>query len=461
MKEFFKARIKMTKKKEEIFGKILNMTYVKRLVILFTIPFLISIELVDSHPISLANIQNDLNPMVENVKPNIIKTKELNVGNIGNKTFFTNETILVNPKNMEGKNKVRINAHSNTTAEIPGYTRGDASKLYERKKKPRIPKVVVACYPKWAFLLGGTIRSAMYHYFHLYGALFLFWSIMKIGGRMDWLQRNPIMRVVDGIVRPLLNFSTKVLPFTGASGISAQIFTMFIGAAARYMRTSVWVIYDSEFDYIFRQHLKEGYSRSSILLSDENVQIELDDRPTLATIGPKIIKHDDSEMIHRVNPYLYYRKPNNEPDLLNRASKKIAELKGYYDQPEPFEGPERWGVFENLEPGEKYSLVDENTKRIAGDIVTKEILYSQNLLNWQAQFPWWPRIKGMEYPEFDEYFKRLTTQVIKYPAINQWWNVKGDMKSINWGGLDFEVDAFDQGIVPSNMTELIEFPHKI
>jgi hypothetical protein len=131
---------------------------------------------------------------------------------------------------------------------------GQGRRTPERKPKVHAPHCIFLLYPRWFFLTGGILRGLLYYYIHLYSGLFLLWSAFKMRARMDFVF-NPLMAGLDNVVRPLLNWSTKMLPFTGASGISAQIFLLLVSVAAKFIRTFIWIIYDTEFDYRVREIL--------------------------------------------------------------------------------------------------------------------------------------------------------------------------------------------------------------
>jgi len=350
------------------------------------------------------------------------------------------------------------------------------------------PHVIITLYPRWFFVAGGIIRGMFYYYVHFYAALFLLWSGLKMAARMDFIF-NPLINYLDWAVRPLLLMSTKFLPFTGASGISAQIFLLIVSATGKFIRQFVWIIYDTEIDYLIREK-----RHSNLKLTQPQLPENLQFHPVTDGPDPKLITDITikgyEKLVERTKPiiserydvapairygrstvsqagYLKMEKVQSayddlsknlilDPSMrwLNHIKLNVARIFNFKNLPYTYNNRttvdklydgsiskeslgELWVRPDpNFAPGGKFSIFDKNLK---------PLIESKNLHNFDdfpflglyEKVPQLPRLRVLEYHEFVQYANSLAQGVIKYPEIRFWWKTQAEVGTIEWGGYIF------------------------
>jgi hypothetical protein len=348
------------------------------------------------------------------------------------------------------------------------------------------PHVIITLYPRWFFVAGGIVRGIFYYYVHFYAALFLLWSGLKMAARMDFVF-FPAVSWLDWAVRPLLLMSTKFLPFTGASGISAQIFLLIVSATGKFIRQFVWIIYDSEIDYLIREKRYENLGQPYLPTNTAFHPFDNEDKPItdINITGYEKIQLLQQEKVEKLNltppgwingsrtisqpNYLKMEHVNNESEDFEVNSRliepsirwlqdikgnigrifhlnktpEISEINNLYNGTLTRTGKDLWLYPDwytdpNFAPGGKYSLVKSNGKPILKQAVKN--LHSFDdfpFLNVYEQIPQLPRLRVLEYHEFVKYADNLGTRVIKYPEIQFWWKTPTPVGPLQWGGYVF------------------------
>jgi len=444
------------------------------------------------------NVQaKDLTTLENIPSPPIIKT----VSNVADKVFWDNSNAAL----ITTQNSSKLYDTQLGEPELDKPKVSEAKKIFDQRralveKRAKLrktlgthpPHVIITLYPRWFFVTGGIIRGIFYYYVHFYAALFLLWSGLKMAARMDFVF-IPVVSWLDWAVRPLLLMSTKFLPFTGASGISAQIFLLIVSATGKFIRQFVWLIYDTEIDYIIREkrhfadkgvYLPENLYFQSRPSIEEILKSEEVPRGTTFTTGYEKFNqvNDPPTGPNKIDPWsITPRSTISQADYagMEKLTNENAEIDGYrliepslkwlqymkfhlgrilhlndstyikasavsklYDGslglPDQNTDKELWvrQTDPNFAPGGKFSILNEHKELILNpkDLHTFEDF---PFLGLYEKVPQLPRLRVLEYHEFIQYADNLGTTVIKYPEIKFWWKTPTETNAMEWGGYVF------------------------
>ena len=303
---------------------------------------------------------------------------------------------------------------------VPKQSSGEAPRLTnEEVPKPAImalqnanPQIIFNLYPRWFFKFAGSIRFGVYYTIHIYSALYLLWSLLKLGGRQDFLL-SPAQKLLDTAVRPAVLFSTKVLPFTGSSGLAAQIFVASFAASTEFIRQNIFILYDMEFDYKVRERLQEADAQPTFSFANQDTKIT-----GYEALGndPTKIPRFKGKLIGQFKENLYNGKIVDNPnDKLFIDDTKFL-------------------------PGGEFSLLDKEGQPILSSNISG--LQDFDSLSWYVTQPALPHIRVFELEEYRAYLERIGRAIIKYPEIGGYGldrDVELDQKfASEWGGYVFK-----------------------